>query len=149
MEPTVNISEYEISYLLDPSIPEAEIEAKNLRIQALIAQTGGIINRAFVPQKKRLFYPIKKQNQAYLGTFYFSVNSDELSKFERTLQLDPKVLRFIILNRAETIKQEAGVVLAKKPSTTEEEQNKPTEESNKKETTEQSFEEKLKQILKS
>ena len=148
MELAINTNEYEISYLLDPSIPETEIEAENLRIQALIAQTGGIISQTFVPQKKRLFYPIKKQNQAYLGTFYFSVNPDELSKFERTLQLDPKVLRFLILNRAETMKQEAGIVLARKPSA-DKEQNESAEESNKRETTEQSFEEKLKQILKS
>jgi len=148
MELAVNTNEYEISYLLDPSIPEADIEAENLRIQALIAQTGGIIGQAFIPQKKRLFYPIKKQNQAYLGTFYFSVNPDELSKFERTLQLDPKVLRFIILNRAETIKQEAGIILAKKPSTAEKEQDESAEKPGKKEA-EQSFEEKLKQILKS
>ena len=148
MELAINTNEYEISYLLDASIPEAEIEAENLRIQAIITQTGGIISQAFIPQKKRLFYPIKKQNQAYLGTFYFSVNQDELSKFKRILQLDPKVLRFLILNRAETMKQEVKAILAKKPSTNKE-QNESTGEPDKKETTEQSFEEKLKQILKS
>ncbi len=148
MELTVNTSEYEISYLLDASIPEAEIEAENLRIQAMIAQTGGIISQTFMPQKKRLFYPIKKQNQAYLGTFYFSVNPDELSKFERTLQLDPKVLRFLILNRAETMKQEAGALLVKKLAA-EKTSAETAENAGKKEGTEQSFEEKLKQILKS
>lgn len=147
MELAANTSEYEISYLLDASIPEAEIEAENLRIQTLIVQNGGLVGQTFVPQKKRLFYPIKKQNQAYLGTFYFSAGPDELSKLEKILQLDSKVLRFLILNRAETMQQETGAILTKKPAT-EKISEETAENTGEKKGAGQSFEEKLRRILK-
>lgn len=144
-EMTVQPKEYEITYLIDPSLAEAEIEAENMKIQGLVVERDGIISQSFAPLKKRLFYPVKKQNQAYLGTFYFSIAAEKMPELKKALQLYSSILRFLILDRTEAIKHEAKTAAAKlqepKPETSE------TPEPPKAET-EESFAKKLEQILK-
>lgn len=159
MEQAANTKEYEVSCLLDPSLSESEIEAESLKIQAIITQKRGLVIQTFPLLKKRLFYPIKKQNQAYLSVFYFVIDPEELGQIKKEFRSYPKVLQFLILNRTGAAKRELELAAIRKskketaaetpkvPKETAAEGDKKRREPVKEEF-EQSFEEKLKKILK-
>ena len=75
------------------------MEAEVSELKNFIAENGGNITEANLPIKRQLSYPIKKQDQAYFGTAYFTINNDGLEKLKKAFALYKKVLRFLILNK--------------------------------------------------
>lgn len=98
-----NKKEYEMAYLLTPDISEENIDAETTELQKIISENSGEIIDSMSPKKRRLAYPIKKQNQAYFGVFYFNMDSEGIDKIRKTLALNKKLLRYLILN--ETLKE--------------------------------------------
>lgn len=100
MNEAKNKKEYELSYLLTPDIPEDKIDSQALELKNIITENGGAIVQTNPPEKKRLAYPVRKQNQAYLGIVYFNIDKDKdgLDKIKKVLALDKKILRFLILS---------------------------------------------------
>ncbi len=137
MKKAENTKEYEISYLLTPDIPENKIDSEVIEFKNIITENGGDIVQTNPPEKKRLAYPIRKQNQAYFGIVYFNIDKDGLDKIKKTLALHKKILRFLILTHSKSsglIKSKPGPVIAQQPA----EAPAPT----------QSFDQKLESILK-
>lgn len=99
MKKAENTKEYEISYLLTPDIPENKIDSEVIEFKNIITENGGDIVQMNPPEKKRLAYPIRKQNQAYFGIVYFNIDKDGLDKIKKTLALYKKILRFLILSK--------------------------------------------------
>ncbi|MCX6813689.1 MAG: 30S ribosomal protein S6 [Candidatus Azambacteria bacterium] len=132
MNETENKKECEMSYLLTPDISEDKIDSEVAELKNIITENGGDIVQTNPLEKKRLAYPVKKQNQAYFGVVYFNIDKDELDKIKKILALHKKVIRFLILNK--TIKPKPSMAAAQKPAKTP----APT----------QSFDQKLASILK-
>jgi small subunit ribosomal protein S6 len=94
-----NKKEYEMSYLLTPEIPEDKIDSETAELKNIITENGGDIVQTNPPEKKRLAYPVKKQNQAYFGIVYFNTDKDGLDKIKKALVFYKKILRFLILSK--------------------------------------------------
>lgn len=94
-----NKREYEMSFLLTPEIAEDKLDFETAELKKMISESGGEATQISSLEKKRLAYPVKKQNQAYLGVVYFNIDSDGLDKMKSVLALNTKLLRFIILNK--------------------------------------------------
>lgn len=92
-----------MAYLLAPDISEENIGAEATEIGRVISENGGEIVGSVSPKKRRIAYQIKKQNQAYFGVFYFNMDSEGIDKIKKTLALNKKLLRYLILN--ETLKE--------------------------------------------
>ena len=132
MSEAENKKEYEMSYLLTPEILEDKTDAEIAELKKIIAENGGDIVQADPPEKKRLAYPVKKQNQAYFGIVYFNTDKDGLDKIKKALAFYKKILRFLILSKI--IKPKPSPITVQQPAKTP----APT----------QSFDQKLESILK-
>ncbi len=124
--------EYEMSYILTPDIPEDKIDSETIELKNIITENGGDIVQTNPPEKKRLAYPVKKQNQAYFGIVYFNTDKDGLDKIKKALAFYKKILRFLILSKI--IKPKPSPIIVQPPAKT----LVPT----------QSFDQKLESILK-
>lgn len=98
MNEAENKREYEISFLLTPDIAEDKLDFEAEEIKKFIAGNGGKDVQLNSLKNKRLAYPVKKQNQAYLGIVYFNIDPGKLDDIKRALNLNAKILRFLILN---------------------------------------------------
>lgn len=124
--------EYEMSYLLNPEIAEDKVETETAELNKVISDNGGAIVDSLPAIKRRLAYPIKKQNQAYFGVIYFISDTEELNKIKQSLALNKKLIRFLILN--EPLKPKVADAAVVKPK-----ESRPQT---------QSFDQKLESILK-
>ena len=115
MDEKENKKEYEMSYHLVPDIPEDKIDSETIELKNIITENGGDIVQADLPKKRRLAYPIRKQNQAYFGVVHFDADKDGLDKTKKALALCKKILRFLILTHSirSTIVQGSGLMLNK------------------------------------
>ena len=93
-----NKKEYEMSYLLAADISQEKVDNAARELSSLLTEGGGENIRLDSPQKKRLAYPVKKQNEAYFGVVYFKIDPEGLDKIKKTLTLSKNFLRFLILN---------------------------------------------------
>ena len=100
MEEIAGKKEYEISYLLTPEITEEKVDFEAGEIARLLGENGGETVQLNPLEKKRLAYPVKKQNQAYFGIASLAAGQEDLDKIKKALSLNKKVLRFLILNKA-------------------------------------------------
>jgi len=94
-----NKKEYELAYLLTSDISDDKIETEVSEFKGFIAKNGGDIIQANLPEKKRLAYPVKKQNFAFFGVIYFNANTESLDKIKKALIFYKKVLRHLLLNK--------------------------------------------------
>jgi len=126
--------EYELAYLLTPEISEDEIESEVSELKDIIAKNGGDIIQANLPEKRRLAYPVKKQNFSYFGVVCFNTNTENLDKIKKALIFYKKVLRYLLLNKAAK-SEPTGLNLKSQPAKTH--------------SPEQSFEQRLESLLNS
>lgn len=98
MSETENKREYEMSFILTSEIAEDKLDFEAAELKKLILESGGTDIEINSPENKRLAYPVKKQQQAYLGVVYFNIDSEGLDKIKGVLALNTKFLRFLILN---------------------------------------------------
>jgi len=82
--------EYELSFLLKSRDGLATLETALKQIEAELFYTGAIV-------EMRLAYPIKKYNQANFGYFHFKALPENAEKLAKVLQLNPDLLRFLIV----------------------------------------------------
>ncbi|MEK7578777.1 MAG: 30S ribosomal protein S6 [Patescibacteria group bacterium] len=132
MNEAENKKEYEMSYLLTPEIPEDKIDSGTIELKNVITENGGDIVQMNSPEKKRLAYPVKKQNQSYFGIVYFNVDRDGLEKIKKAVSSHKKILRFLILSKF--IKPKPSPIIVQQPAEIS--------------TQAQSFDQKLESILK-
>ena len=106
--------EYELSYLLTPDIPENKINSEATELQNIITENGGyIVHQTNPPEKKRLAYPVRKQNQAYFGVVYFNIDKDGLDKIKKNLSFSKKILRLTILSKV--VKPKPSPIISEPP----------------------------------
>ena len=116
MNETENKKEYEMSYLLTPDITEDKIDSEATELKNIITENGGDIVQTNSPEKKRLAYSVRKQNQAYFGIVYFNTDKDGLDKIKKALAFYKKILRFLILSKA--IKPKPSPLITQRPAET-------------------------------
>lgn len=92
---------YELAYLLSPSIDEGEILTYSGKLVDLITNAKGAIKHNEVPRKWRLAYSIKKQINAYFGWITFKISSDQLKELEKKLKSEGILLRFLLSEEEE------------------------------------------------
>ena len=100
-----NQKDYEIAFALVS--PETAKELENV-----LTQQGAEIFYKSPVAEIRLAYPIKKHASAQFGFYYFKANGDAISKIKEALNLNPNVLRFLIVTPPVKL---AGVVPQSRP----------------------------------
>lgn len=89
---------YEIVYIFDSSIEEPKVTEKIDRFHELVAsEDHGEITEIDHWGRRELAYPIKDRDNGYYVVAHFSTSADRLPEFERLLQLDEELLRYLIV----------------------------------------------------
>lgn len=96
---------YELAYLLSPSLSEEEVLAWTEKLASLIQDTKGIIRHQESIQKRKLAYRVKKEHNAYFGWTTFSMPKETLKAFEKKIAGTNNMLRHLLVNEVE-IKQQ-------------------------------------------
>jgi len=89
---------YELTYLISPNLTEAEIKNFQEKIISFIQEKGTLIEAPF-PKKRILAYLIKKNNSAFSGTLNFQMKPENLADFEKKLNLESCLIRYLILGK--------------------------------------------------
>jgi ribosomal protein S6 len=96
---------YELGYLLVPTISEEEAPAAFGNLKDLVTTLGGASISEEMPKMIPLAYVMNKviQNvrhkfdRGYFGWIKFTMDSDKVLELKKKLDLDPTLIRFILL----------------------------------------------------
>lgn len=88
---------YELAYLLNPSLPEEDVLTWSNKLAALIEEARGVIRHSELPKKRQLSYPIKKTTTAYFGWLNFSTLPEEISNVNKRVKAIEQILRHLII----------------------------------------------------
>lgn len=95
---------YEIAYLISPSIPEEKVLPCTGKISALIEEQKGVIKHLQEPKKQRLSYAIKKERNAYLAWTTFRLMPEHIAGLEKKLKSESSLLRYLIVEEETRLK---------------------------------------------
>jgi ribosomal protein S6 len=96
---------YELGYLLVPTIEEVNLPVMYGNLKELVSSFGGISISDEMPKMIPLAYMMvkvvanvrNKFNTAYFGWLKFTMDSDKVLELKKKLDLDPNIIRFLIL----------------------------------------------------
>lgn len=91
------VKSYEISYLINPDIPEDEVFGQAGKITGAIQDAQGLVGRIEEPKKRKLAYPIQKFGNAYFGWTTFALAGGKLEEIERRLKQEKNIIRSLIV----------------------------------------------------
>ena len=112
--------EYELVVLLHPDL-EIDVDTPIAKVEKLITGVGGKITKRDNWGKKRLAYPIKKQQFGIYVYFELELPPNAVRELESQLLITEEVIRFLIVTKL--VLQRPGKASAKPAST---KQDRPT-----------------------
>ncbi|MBI4127635.1 MAG: 30S ribosomal protein S6 [Parcubacteria group bacterium] len=92
---------YELMYLTTPEISEEELKEIYTRVAEKITTLDGKIRHEENWGKRKLAYPIEKQEYAGYRLSYFELPAEKLAEFERHLKEEPRIIRHLLLTSSE------------------------------------------------
>jgi small subunit ribosomal protein S6 len=86
---------YEITFIINASFEDPQIEIFITQVTELITRNGGEITAVNKWGRKRLAYTIQKKNNGYYANIEFVAAGAVIPQVERMLSLDENVIRFL------------------------------------------------------
>jgi small subunit ribosomal protein S6 len=125
------MNQYEIAVLYHPDL-EIDLEKATSRVEKIFADNGGKVVNVDNWGKRKLAYPIKKNEHAVYVFYTVEFPAQNVRKVESTLNITDEVIRFLItrpdlkaIAKAEALKAEKAKKAAERG-----EQNDAAEEKN-------------------
>lgn len=91
------MKEYELTVLIHPDL-EADLDAPLAKVRDIIKNAGGTIAREDNWGKKRLQYPIKREEFAVYVYMDLELPADAPLKISNTLNITEEVLRYLLVS---------------------------------------------------
>lgn len=96
---------YELGYLVVPTVSTEDVPVLYGNLKELVLSHGGVVISDEIPKMIPLAYSMvkvvanvrSKFNTAYFGWTKFTMGSDKVLELKKKLDLDPKIIRFLIL----------------------------------------------------
>ena len=114
------MNQYEIAVLFDPGI-EIDLEKATAKVEKIFAASGGTVTNTDNWGKRKLLYPIKKQDFAIYVFYTLDIPAEGVKKINDTLNITDEVVRFLItkpdlkkIAKAETAKAEKAAKAAER-----------------------------------
>ena len=92
------MNKYETIIIINPALDEAATKAVVEKFTAMINESGKV-ESTDEWGKKRLAYPINKQNEGYYVLINFSSNPEFIDELERVYKITDSVLKFITIRK--------------------------------------------------
>jgi small subunit ribosomal protein S6 len=94
----VPVRNYEVVYIFDSTLEEPAINEKLERYHALVAgEDGGEVQAVDHWGRRQLAYPIEDRENGYYVVAHVGTTAERLPEFERALQLDEGLLRYLVV----------------------------------------------------
>ena len=91
---------YEVMFVIDPTLEEAKKDATVETVQSIIAADGEVV-KVDVWGMRKLAYPINKKEEGYYVVVDFKGNPTLPRELDRRLKISDNVIRHIILSKDE------------------------------------------------
>ena len=89
------MNQYEIAILYDPDL-EIDLEKATARVEKIFTDNGGKITNVDNWGKRKLAYPIKKNESAVYVFYTLDIPGEGVGKIEKTLNITDEVIRFLV-----------------------------------------------------
>jgi small subunit ribosomal protein S6 len=106
------VNQYEVAVLYHPDL-EIDLDKASKRVEKIFADNGGKIKNTDNGGKRKLAYPIKKNEHAVYVIYTVEFPGANVAKVESTLNITDEVIRFLItrpdlraIAKAESVKAE-------------------------------------------
>jgi small subunit ribosomal protein S6 len=120
------MSQYEVAVLYHPDL-EIDLEKATSRVEKIFTDNGGKVTNTDNWGKRKLAYPIKKNDSAVYVMYTLELPAESVRKVEATLNITDEVIRFLItkpdlkaIAKAEALKALKAKKAAERGETTEE-----------------------------
>jgi small subunit ribosomal protein S6 len=128
------MNQYEIAVLFDPGL-EIDLEKATSKVEKIITAGGGKITNTDNWGKRKLAYPIKKQDFAIYVFYTAELDGASVQKINDTLNITDEVIRFLIVRpdlkkiaKAEALRAEKAEKAAKRGDQADEDEEEQNEE---------------------
>ncbi len=101
------MNEYEIVYILDGALTEADVQHSIEKTSELIGRHSGYIFRSQNMGKKTLAYPINKKSKGYYVAIDYCADNTTVSEMEHGFRLDERILRYLTVRLNQDVSIEA------------------------------------------
>lgn len=91
------VRNYEMMIILKPLLPDDVRKSVHKSIVEMVKQFGGEVMDVDAWGKRYLTYEIKGHKEGYYIVYIFSLEPNNLKEMKRKLNLNPEVLRFLIV----------------------------------------------------
>jgi small subunit ribosomal protein S6 len=88
--------EYELIFIVHPDLDETATSDVVDRVQNWINEGGGTVNKIDPWGKRKLAYPIRKQNEGQYFLLHIQITPNFVAEMERNLRFLEPVMRFLI-----------------------------------------------------
>ena len=92
------MNNYESIIIINSNLEEAVIKSTIEKVTDLIAKNGKV-DSTEEWGKKKLAYPIKKQNEGYYVLINFSSNPDFIDELERVYGITDEIIKHIVVKK--------------------------------------------------
>lgn len=92
---------YELAYLASPDLNEADFEALKKTVNGLVAALGGSLQESSEGAKRRLAYPVKNKQGAYVVSQHIRLPGAEKQALGKGLRINEGILRFTLIGLTE------------------------------------------------
>jgi small subunit ribosomal protein S6 len=91
-------TDYEVTYILRPSLEEADADARVTQLADLLKTAGAeVVGEVEKMGKRRLAYEIKDVREGYYVVMKFKSDAAQAKEFERQLRLSEDVMRHLLI----------------------------------------------------
>jgi|SRR5687768_3108820 len=88
--------EYELMYIVRPTVPEEQLTAATERVDGMVATLGGEVVDKQPWGKRRLAYPIEKHDDGYYVVAQLRMEPNRTSELEEQLRIADEVIRHLL-----------------------------------------------------
>lgn len=92
-----NLRKYELTYLVSDEVPESDLNKVTGRVTGFVNELGGTVTKEDIWGRRKLAYPIKKQDFATYVTIYLDLPATKAIEFEKDLRHIEGVLRQLMI----------------------------------------------------
>ena len=93
------MAEYESMLLANPELDEEGVDALKSRLEAVIAEGNGEVQKWEVWGRRKLAYSIKKQTEAIYLLLHLKGGPEVVNMLKKSLKLDENFLRYMFIRK--------------------------------------------------
>lgn len=120
------MNQYEIAVLYHPDL-EIDLDKATTKVEKIFTDNGGAVTKIDNWGKRKLAYPIKKNESAVYVVYTLDIPAQSVRKIESTMNITDEVIRFLItrpdlkaIAKAEALKAEKAEKAAARGDAVEE-----------------------------